>query len=267
MASSTQPYQDIDLPPAEYEKESQEPLSRTSSQSARSTHSTTPVVTSSNATKSLYIHAHGIPIIRIPGPSADVEIPITTSSSLSSSHVYKSIRPHRWASSFVLHDHGGNTVAKVDGDRFSNFPLRTIVISLFGGKDEGEEEVKLKRKALMTRSCVFEYRGEEFEWRYGRQDEGARMNGHTLLVLGKKQSGGGMKEKVAQLVRDDEVDREMEIKKTEAGRGGRLDFVGTYGGREEVLVVMSCLVMLKKEIDRRRNAHPVPISQAFSGGA
>jgi hypothetical protein len=266
MASSTQPCQDIELPPVEYEKESQEPLSRTSSQSARSTHSTTPVVTSSNATKSLYIHAHGIPIIRIPGPSSDVEIPITTSSSPSSTHVYKSIRPHRWASSFVLHDHGGNIVAKVDGDRFSNFPLRTIGILLFGGKDEGEEEVKLNRKALMTRSCVFEYRGDELEWRYGRQDEGARMNGHTLLVLEKKQLGGGAKERVAQLVRDDEVDREMGIKKTEAGRGGRLDFVGTYAGRE-VLVVMSCMVMLKKEIDRRRNAHPLPITPALSGGA
>jgi hypothetical protein len=39
MATSTKEYQDIDLPPAEYEKESQEPLSRTSSQSAQSTHS------------------------------------------------------------------------------------------------------------------------------------------------------------------------------------------------------------------------------------
>jgi hypothetical protein len=144
-------------------------------------------------------------VIRIPGHSSDVEIPITTSSSLSSSHVYKSIRPYRWASPFVLHDHEGKTVAKVDGDRFSNFPLRTIVISLFGGKGEEEEEAKMKRKALMTRSCVFEYTSEEFEWRYGRQDEGANMNGHTLLVLEKK-LGGGVKEKVAQLVRDEEVD-------------------------------------------------------------
>ena len=124
----------------------------------------------------------------------------------------------------------------------------------------------MKRKALMTRSCVFEYTSEEFEWRYGRQDEGANMNGHTLLVLEKK-LGGGVKEKVAQLLRDEEVDREMGIKKTEAGRGGRLDIVGTFGGREEVLVVMSCLIMLKKEIDRRRNAHPIPITPAFSGGA
>jgi hypothetical protein len=63
------------------------------------------------------------------------------------------------------------------------FPSGTIGISLFGGKGEGEEEVKLKRKALMNRSCVFEYRREEFEWRYGRQDEGRRMNGIRFLFL------------------------------------------------------------------------------------
>jgi hypothetical protein len=53
------------------------------------------------------------------------------------------------------------------------------------------------------------------------------MNGHTFLVCEKR--GGGGKERVAQLVRDDEVDREMGIKKTEAARGGRLDFVGVEG--------------------------------------
>ena len=93
------------------------------------------------------------------------------------------------------------------------------------------------------------------------------MNGHTLLVCEKRGLRGGVKERVAQLVRGGGVDDEMGIKKTEAGRGGRLDFVGREGGETEVLVVMSCLVMLKKEIDRRRNAHPVPITPAFSSGS
>ena len=87
------------------------------------------------------------------------------------------------------------------------------------------------------------------------------MNGHTLLVCEKRD--GGVKERVAQLVRDEGVNREMGVTKTEAGRGGRLDFMG---GSEEVLILMTCLVMLKKEIDRRRNAHPVPITPAFSSG-
>jgi hypothetical protein len=257
-------HENLEVPPPQYEKESHEPLSRTSSQSALSTHSTTPL--STNTSKSLYIHAHGIPVLRIPGPSADVSIPITTSSSPSSNLIYKAIRPHRWASSFSLHNADDQVVAKVDGDRFSNFPLRTIVIQLLNGKGEGKEEANMKRKALMTRSCVFEFRGEEYEWRYGRVEEGAKMNGHTLLVCEKRRQNWA-KERVAQLVRDENVDWEMGIKKTEAGRGGRLDFVRGNGGEAEVLVVMSCLVMLKKEIDRRRNAHPVPITPAFSSGS
>jgi hypothetical protein len=253
-------HEDLEVPPPEYDKESQEPLSRTSSQSALSTHSTTRL--SFFPSKSLYIHAHGIPVIRLPGPSADVSIPITTTSSPSSSIIYRAIRPHRWASSFSLHNAKGGVIAKVDGDRFSNFPLRTIVIQLLGN---GMEEAKMKRKALMTRSCVFDFRSEEYEWRYGRSEEGAKMNGHTLLVCEKRD--GGVKQRVAQLTRDENVDREMGIKKTEAGRGGRLDFMGKEDGEREVLVVMSCLVMLKKEIDRRRNAHPVPITRAFSSGS
>ena len=125
------------------------------------------------------------------------------------------------------------------------------------------EEVKLKRKALMTRSCVFEFRDKEYEWRYGRAKEGAKMNGHTLLVCEKRD--GGVKERVAQLVRDEGVNREMGVTKTETGRGGRLDFMGE--SEEEELILMSCLIMLKKEIDRRRNAHPVPITPAFSSGS
>ena len=127
------------------------------------------------------------------------------------------------------------------------------------------EEVKMKRKALMTRSCVFDFKGEEYEWRYGRSEEGAKMNGHTLLVCEKRD--GGVKERAAQLTREENVDREMGLKKMEVGRGGRLDFIGKEDREREVLVVMGCLVMLKKEIDRRRNAHPVPITPAFSSGS
>jgi hypothetical protein len=55
--------------------------------------------------------------------------------------------------------------------------------------------------------------------------------------------------------------------KAGAERGGRLDIkITEENGRGElgVLIVMSCLVMLKKEIDRRNNNH-VPITHIFSG--
>jgi hypothetical protein len=159
----------------------------------------------------------------------------------------------------------GETLGKVIGDRFSNFPLRVIEIHLLG--KEETETVKIKRRALMTRACVFVYRGWEWEWRYGRSDEGAKMNGHTLLVLERIREGGGEKEVVARLVRDQAADEKGGTKPTDAGRGGKLELSVDEGQKVEVLVIMSCLVMLKKEIDRRRNAHPVPITPAFSGSS
>lgn len=117
----------------------------------------------------------------------------------------------------------------------------------------------------MTRACVFVYRGWEWEWRYGRSDEGAKMNGHTLLVLERIKEGGGEKAVVAKLVRDHGADEKGGTKPTDAGRGGKLELsIADERQKVEILAIMSCLVMLK-EIDRRRNAHPVPITPAFSG--
>ena len=133
-------------------------------------------------------------------------------------------------------------------------------------KGGGKEVVRMRRKALMTRACVFEYDGWEWEWRYGRSEEGAKMNGHTLLVC--ERTRAGEKEKVALLVRDHDMDEKGDTSKLGAGRGGRLDLKIVEEERTEeleILLVMSCLVMLKKEIDRRRNAHPVPITPTFSG--
>ncbi|RFU27669.1 hypothetical protein B7463_g8674, partial [Scytalidium lignicola] len=228
-------------------------MSHTSSASFTSTASTL-FSNDFQPARSFTIHAHGIPVIRIPGPSPEIEIPITESDGKPK---YKSIRSHRWSSSFVLNDAQGQNVATVDGDRFSNFPLRTIGIELNGkGSDD---KVKMKRKALMTRACVFEYGGDEWAWRYGKRNEGAKMNGHTLLVLEKNKISESVR--VAQLVRDKETDAQGDTTKYRAGRGGRLDISRELNGTMEVLIVTSCLIMLKKEIDRRGNARGVPIIQ------
>jgi len=112
----------------------------------------------------------------------------------------------------------------------------------------------------MTRGCVFVYGGWEWEWRYGRSNEGAEMNGHTMLVLEQIKEGRGERAVVARLVRDHDADEKGGTKPTDAGRGGKLELVITGEGQKvEVLVIMSCLVMLKNEIDRRRFARGIPI--------
>ena len=120
----------------------------------------------------------------------------------------------------------------------------------------------------MTRACVFNYNGWEWEWRYGRSDEGAKMNGHTLLVLERIREGGGEKAVVARLVRDHDADERGGTKAIDAGRGGKLELsIADEGQKIEVLVIMSCLVMLKKEIDRRRTASGIPITAVFDGSS
>jgi hypothetical protein len=100
--------------------------------------------------------------------------------------------------------------------------LRVIEFHLLGKNGE-TEIVKIKRKGSMTRACVFTYHGWEYEWRYGRTNEGAKMKGHTLLVLEQIKDGGGVKEVAGRLVRDYTADEEGGTKATNAGRGGRLE--------------------------------------------
>ena len=99
-------------------------------------------------------------------------------------------------------------MVKVEGDSFSSFAFRApIRIDVLG------ENVILKRRAIMTRACVFECRGEEREWRYGKKEEGAKMNGHTLLIL-EKTKMDGKREKVAHLLRDAKEDEMQGSRKT-----------------------------------------------------
>lgn len=233
----------------------EEPLSRTSSQSDGSVSDVSylPLTTLFTPTKSLFIHAHGIPPFHFSLPREDTSIKITDTSGTT---VFTSERPSRWSAKTSLHAASGETLGEMTGDRFSNVPLRVIDIHLLGA--EGTENVKIKRKGMGTRACVFDYGGWEWKWRYGHHKEGYKHVEHTLLVLQRKQKGGGEKEVMAKLVRDHEADKDGGTKATDAGRGGRLELgFAEEDPKVEVLVIMSCLVMLKKEIDRRRMARGI----------
>lgn len=177
-----------------------ESLSRTSAQSAEDTPFATPAPYSTSATfhptGTLFIKAHGIEVIHLLGPNNELEIPIIDTSG---NTIFKADRPNKRSPESVLQNAYGAAVAKTS-DRMSNLPLRTIII----GTENGE--VEMKRKGLMTRACIFAARGWEGEWCYGRKEEGAKLNGQTLLVLEKFLPGQGEGEKVrvAQLLRDQE---------------------------------------------------------------
>jgi hypothetical protein len=243
-----------------------EPLSRTSSQSAASISNTSASALAGtfNPTKSYFIHAHGLPVVRVPGtPSHDTSIKVTDSSGAT---IFTSERPSRWSAVTSFHSASGETRGKVTGDRFSNFPLRVIEIYLLG--NDGRETVKIKRRSLTTRACIFEYGEWQWKWRYGRKDEGAKRGGHTILVLERIREGGGELQVVTRLVRDHDADEKGGTKPTDAGRGGRLEWgIAGEGQQVEVLLIMSCLVILKKEIDRRRTARGIPYVTAWGGSS
>ena len=134
---------------------------------------------------------------------------------------------------------------------------------------------------MLTRATGFESRKwGKFEWRYGRSGERrvvADGNGiaeiNNLLVLEKVVSVGQRDEervRVAQLIRSEET-RTPGTKSRDAGNGGRLEICSRdEEGSElvdEVTVVVTCLVMLKKEIDRLRGRQIGVIASAGGGGA
>jgi hypothetical protein len=110
----------------------------------------------------------------------------------------------------------------------------------------------------------------ELRWRYGGRRERSAANADNLLILevsdGDTQvgSGGGTKrrwQRVAQLVRSEEL-RTRGTNRLSMGNGGRLVMgLGRWTGSSatleqvEVLIVASCLVMLKKEVDRMGGAN------------
>ena len=137
-------------------------------------------------------------------------------------------------------------------------PGRNPVVRIGRDDDLGAEEFEIVGKGLLSRAVGFETRRwGRFEWRYGERRERARWAADNLLILEKVGVGVGAdgRVRVAQLVRNGEL-RTAGTGYMAAGNGGRLqmDLRGEKGEDivPEVVVVVTCLVMLKKEIDRLR---------------
>jgi hypothetical protein len=149
-------------------------------------------------------------------------------------------------------------------------------------RDE-EDTFLLQGTSIFTRTVTFtSVRFGTFVWRYGWRPERARVSRITgvgcdnLIVLDKidmVENGKGKKvqrvTQVARLIRGEET-RTPGTWKSTVGNGGRLEIFGVEEGEggmdadadgeadwrrgEElkVLIVVTCLVMLKKEVDRMR---------------
>jgi hypothetical protein len=222
-----------------------------------------------NPTTCLQIRAHGKPVLSFPLPSNELEIPIFSTET--GRPVYISIRPTRRKGlcRLVLAEDSFETAIARTTYRFGPGPGRNPVVRIGRDDDLSADEFEMVGKNLLTRTVGFETRKwGRFEWRYGNKEERRKYRADNLLVLEKIMGNGEYRIRVAQLVRNDDS-RTPGTKRAAAGNGGRLQ-MNLRGEAEEelldeVVVVATCLVMLKKEIDRLRAIQIMAISGAAGG--
>lgn len=218
-------------------------------------------------TRAFQIEARGHPLLAFPHsprrtPISIYNIDLSTSSA--ADLAYQSLRPVRGSGNSNLIRAGDSENDPICRTTYRFGPGKPPKLELCGLMAY-EEEFEVVNKGFTTRAQVFRTHLGTFQWRYAGREERKAAGADNLMVLDRivkvAVEGGKQEEKrtpVARLVRNAEV-RSKETRITTAGNGGRLmmdlmEWEGTKGDAEqmEVLVVASCLVMLKKEVDRRR---------------
>ncbi|KAL7795189.1 hypothetical protein V8C37DRAFT_46719 [Trichoderma ceciliae] len=228
-----------------------------------------------NCTKAFQIEARGHPLIALPVPPRPIPTLIYNVDLLSNTTTdlaYESIRPIRCSGNSLLIRAGDLETDAICQTTYRFGPGRPPKMQLTGPMAL-DEEFEVVNKGLTTRAQVFRTHLGTFQWRYAGREERKAAGADNLMILDRVTmvalEGGGQEERrapVARLVRNAEV-RTQGTRVTTAGNGGQLmmDLREWEGGKGEVeqmevLVVASCLVMLKKEIDRRRLHQAIAIT-------
>ncbi|KAK2600106.1 hypothetical protein QQS21_005192 [Conoideocrella luteorostrata] len=182
----------------------------------------------------------------------------------------------------------GNSVLIRADDDFAEQPLCATTYRFGPGRPPRmqllnevayDEEFEVTSKAVHRRAQNIRTHLGTFQWRYASKQERKAAGANSLLVLDRittvALAGGKQEERrrrVAQLVRSEEL-RTKGTRGSTAGNGGRLvvdlrEWADRKGEvrQMEVLVVSSCVVMLKKEIDRRRAVQFMVLAGGASGG-
>ncbi|KAF2667585.1 hypothetical protein BT63DRAFT_295490 [Microthyrium microscopicum] len=244
-----------------------------------------PYSTSFNPSKTFRINARGVELIHLPIPSKELEIPIYNSDG---SLAYTSTREKRSSGNAILSAPGrGDLVAS----NYKFGPMREPTMTMLQGR-EGVNEVLVSGK-WTSRTQRFSYAAVpiNFDWVNRKElvqtssdpsatmaNEMAEKDGSkskdktkkcSLLVLEVQGKDKDDITRVARLLRDEE-NRTAGTGYMTAGKGGALaiDELAAKGlGIPEELIVASCIMMLKKELDRRRAAQFAMMAGAASGGS
>lgn len=215
-----------------------------------------------------HINARGHELVRLPLPSSQLEIEITDSVG---NLVYISKREKRCSGNAVLsHIKLGDLVST----SYFFGPNRDPVIQMLRPMDASMNSIKVNTR-WRTRAVAFTLAdGKTFQWFYlanTKDKDGRKINVIALRQVEAGEERLKKKEKpkikvIAKLTRSAET-RTEGTSRTTAGNGGQLvldEDVASY--LNECVVVATCLMMLKKEIDRRRGLQMAVIAGGASGG-
>jgi hypothetical protein len=199
--------------------------------------------------KSFIINAKGIPVLRLPLYHSELETTITNTDG---SLAYVSTRAKKSSGNCILRDATGKALLSTT---YFFGPSKDPVVT----KLDTTEDIKTVSKWTSRDHSFVLPDGRILSWSYKKENGfGAKGAKGTALVLklGEK--------RIATLVRNDET-RTPGSKSCSAGNGGELvlgEGVDGNDGVSEDLVVATCLLMLKKEIDRRRTVQFMMIAGA-----
>lgn len=207
--------------------------------------------------KTLLINARGIALVRLPLYSRQLEIQITD---INGNLLYMSTRAKASSGNAILSSASENLVST----KYFWGPGRDPVMHLMvRGKDklgeshdtDAEEqllgpEIKTKSQWTSRNHRFVMPDGKQFEWTYVREKDENNKKATSLVLREMESSGKGRR--IAKLVRNDET-RTEGTKSCTAGNGGHLVLdTEAETALQESVIVATCLLMLKKEIDRRR---------------
>ncbi|RVX73226.1 hypothetical protein B0A52_02354 [Exophiala mesophila] len=240
---------------------------KSSAMSVVSTDSTTPTLVGGSSFKpgaTLDIAARGIGTFRFPLPSSELEILVYHSDG---TLAYTSTRAKRSSGNSVLsHAKLGDLISTT----YKFGPNREPVLRLMQspGHEYGEEdEVKVKGRWTSRATSFSTPDGRTFDWSYAKSKD---ANGKRVNLIALRESSGSEEPEgkiLAQLVRGQDS-RTPGSSRCTAGNGGQLIFdQDATSIVDESLIVATCLMMLKKEIDRRRATQMAIIMGAASGGS
>ncbi|PGH27713.1 hypothetical protein AJ80_00500 [Polytolypa hystricis UAMH7299] len=210
--------------------------------------------------RTLLINSRGHALTRLPLPSSELEILICNPDG---TPAYISTRGKRSSGDAVLSSPKSGHLISTS---YFFGPMRDPVIRRLGDPDEQLAAIKVSARCPSRTTRFTLPDGSKFEWSYIRT-RGADKKKVKLLVLDKVDGGTGARRRLAQLRRDDET-RTPGTSKTTAGNGGELLIdQNAYEALEEPMIVVTCLLMLKKEVDRRRLLQFMVVAGVVSGGS